>query len=165
MQYEIMKKLLPPGSAFGPEAKRLYGLLDGASKEFDRVKTLAFQVFTEIPGSLLHRLEGWSRVFGVSGDQVKQNREIAAKMIATGGQSYDYLKSVLKKYSSQPEKIEIVPDFGNHFIQIEGVEFDVNYLRAGSRAGRKVVVWKRNETLIKGFEIIKHAEVEARYYP
>ena len=175
MQIDIMKKLLPRGIALGLEAKTFHTLLHCLSLEFDRVFSFASKVFGEIPGvvkpnsdglPLKERLDQWVQLLGIkaSGDKEK-NRAVSAKLVSVGGQSPEYLKSVLDKYSSQPEKIKIISDRGNHFMRIEGVEIEITRLRAGDRSGRKVVKWKRNEELIKGFEVIKHAEVEARYYP
>jgi len=169
VQFEVMKKLLPPGTAFGPEAKRLYGLLDGASKEFDRVKIIASQVFTEIPGALVHRLNGWSRIFGTSGGLVQQNREIAAKIVATGGQSPEYLLSVLKKYRSQ---VRLEPARGEHKMAVIGALDEISEFAlrvpevdsGGRRINQPLRSWKRNEALIMGFETLKHAETEARYF-
>ena len=169
MQFEVMKKLLPPGTAFGSEAKNFYGLLEGCSKEFDRVKTLAFQVFTETPGTLLLRLCGWSKVFGTSGGIVEQNREIAAKIVATGGQSPDYLLSVLKKYRSQ---VRLEPSRGEHKMAVYGglksiSEFTLRVPEidsGGRRINQPLRIWEREEARIRGFETIKHAETEARYY-
>lgn len=169
MQFDVMKKLLPPGTAFGPEAKNFYALLEGCSVEFDRVKTLAFQVFTEIPGALVHRLGGWSEVFGSSGGAAEQNKEIAAKIVATGGQSPEYLLSVLQKYRFQ---VRLEPVRGGHRMAVIGaldevLEFALRVPEiktGGRRINQALRTWKRDEALIKGFETIKHAETEARYY-
>ena len=150
-QFEIMKKLLPKGVAFS-EAKNFYKLLKAASHEFDLIFEFASKVFTDIEETK----DLWEALL--------ETDQVEATLSAQGGQSKEYLISVLKKYSTQPEEIDIIPDRSNHSMKIVGVEMDISPMQVGWVINQPLRKWTRNEPLIKGFETIKHAEVEARYY-
>ena len=150
-QFEIMKKLLPKGAAFS-EAKNFYEPLRAASHEFDLIFEFASKVFNDIEETK----ELW--------EDLLETDQVEAILSAQGGQSKEYLISVLKKYSAQPEEIDIIPDRSNHSMKIIGVEIEISTMSVGMRINQSLRRWTRNEPLIIGFETIKHAEVEARYY-
>ncbi len=89
-----------------------------------------------------------------------------------GGQSHGYLLSVLKKYSQNPDQIRLIPQRGIAFMRVYGAEVEEDIFRlrdpeiesGGRRINRPLRTWTRNESLIIGFETIKHAETEAEYY-
>jgi uncharacterized protein YmfQ (DUF2313 family) len=169
VQFDVIKKLLPRGVAFGPEAKRLYVLLYGVSMEFDRVKSRALDVLTEVPGNLSERLDSWAKILEISGSDEEKKQGVSAKLVATGGQSPEYLLSILKKYRVQ---IRLEPDRGRHRMRVIGAldsisEFTLRVPEiktGGRRINAPLRSWKRDEALIEGFETLKHAETEARYH-
>lgn len=149
--FETMKKLLPRGKAF-KEARGFFQLLKSISLEFDNIFELSTRVFKGFDETK----DLWEALL--------ETDQVEATLSAQGGQSKEYLISVLKKYSSQPEKIDIIPYRGGHKMNIIGVEMEITNTRSGMTINQPIRQWKRNERLIKGFETIKHAEVEARYY-
>ena len=150
-QFEIMKKLLPKGVAFS-ESKNFFKQLKSISLEFDNIFELVSRIFTDFDETK----DLW--------EDLLETDQVEATLSAQGGQSKEYLLSVLRKYSSQPDKIDIIPDRSNHSMKITGVEIDISPMQTGWKINQPLRKCTRNEPLIKGFETIKHAEVEARYY-
>ena len=164
MQYDVMRKLLPRGIALGQEALKVHRLVKCLSHEFDRIFNLSEKAFLEVPGHLDERLSEWERLLNIKASE-DSGKDIAARLASFGGQSHSYLLSILKKHASSQENVELVSSRGQHYLEVKGVKIITSYMDAVSPIDQAIEKRERNESLIEGFEMIKHAEVEARYYP
>lgn len=161
-----MKKLLPPGIAFGEENKNFHSLLKQISLSFDEEKNAIKNVFSELPGSLKETLSLWAKLLGTPYDEKNHaniNKVIISKLTATGGQSMEYLTSQLSLFLNKEESIalEVAPEALQ--IHVYGVN-KISAARIGIKCGEKLAIYIRNEAIVKRFREIRHAEIEARYH-
>ena len=104
---ELLKKLLPPGSAFPRDpGTNLEKVLLGCAEEFARVEARGeFLAIDVVPASTVELLPDWERVAGLpdkcSGEleQTIQGRRnaLVAKLSSTGGQSVGYFIEVARQ--------------------------------------------------------------------
>ena len=161
-----MKKLLPPGIAFGPENKTFHQLLKQISIPFDESREDIKNLFSEVPGSLKETLALWAKLLNISYDGKscdEINKEITAKLTAVGSQSMEYLTSQLIPFLKQGEslRLEVAPE--ELRIQVYGVN-RITQAKVGIKCGEKLAKYKRNEAIVRRFREIRYAEIEARYH-
>ena len=165
-QYDVMRQLLPPGTAFNLENESFHRMLKKVSLIFDDSKDLIESLFKETPGKFEATLPLWCRLFQIPYDKTHHkdlNKQIIARLTAQGGQNLEYLYGQLKPFLSEGESLIIKAFPESLKIHLYGVNKAAK-CRAGSRCGSKLQTYERNEKIVKRCQEIRHAEIEARYY-
>lgn len=98
-----LKNLLPRGRVWSRENSGIqHGLIEGLAKSFQQMDKDAVQLLVEaFPSSTTDLIDEWNATVGIpdfcfgAPETIEQNRQyIVAKLIADGGQTVDYYKSI-----------------------------------------------------------------------
>lgn len=166
---DIFKNLLPPGKAFSSKNKDFHSILEQLATIFDESKDLLENLFSELPGSLNSLLSEWLNLFDIEEtkhltphDIKRINQEIIERLTAQGGQNKEYLEKQLSYYLKKDESLHLDYCPEKLCFYVKGIN-KVTRLKSGMKCNKKLTSHKRNESLIKRFKEIRHAEIEARY--
>lgn len=98
-----LKNLLPRGRVWSRENSGIqHGLIEGLAKSFQQMDEDAVQLLIEaFPSTTTDLIDEWNATVGIpdpcfgAPENIEQNRQyIVAKLIADGGQTVDYYKSI-----------------------------------------------------------------------
>lgn len=98
-----LKNLLPRGRVWSREISDIqHGLIEGLAKSFQQMDEDAVQLLVEaFPSTTTDLIDEWNATVGIpdfcfgAPETIEQNRQyIVAKLIADGGQTVDYYKSI-----------------------------------------------------------------------
>ena len=98
-----LKNLLPRGRVWSRENSGIqHGLIEGLAKSFQQMDKDAVQLLVEaFPSTTTDLIDEWNATVGIpdscfeAPESIEQNRQyIVAKLIADGGQTVDYYKSI-----------------------------------------------------------------------